>query len=347
MVSLKASLAWSTLVLTVMLSTAVLANGVARADEPVQVKVARNEEEAWFYRFRRATDLAGDPEDPSGTGHLNFVKRNAETPSPYDDGTLRIGLLNGQPEARTFFALPSLFELGADAEIVGGKVTFQLHADDDSLREPQSADMVACLAKEAVVSEEAANWSNQPTFDCKVKAPLELDKGSDPPTWTLGLAVFAAAWRAGSPRHGLAILENPQPSEGNASWHVGFRSVNHPDGPGITSELQVRVADPAVAATIARGGVITGGVPDGSSFTAFSPGNVAAGVASDRLESRGPDPSVGVEPTNAIPLGRGRELLTAIIVALLCGGALFHIINQANRLETADALEPEGTVVES
>jgi hypothetical protein len=204
-------------------------------------------DEAWFLRFRQPVpDLPEEVPDPTGgffgVGRAEIRART----NPFPIDTLHVGVLAGEPFARTFLGLSTFDVTDAPASIVGGTVTL-IDNEEDSFN-AASADMVACLATDLVVTDDAGDWESQPGFDCDVMSDVALVEGSAPLTWEIDLAPFADAF-ADELSPGIAVVEqgaaegegSPDP---RATWQVSFDATVReeatliPDGTALIGELE-------------------------------------------------------------------------------------------------------------
>jgi hypothetical protein len=219
----------------------------AASGEAVTATGVTPTDEAWFFRFRQVLpELPEGVADPTG-GFFDVGRaevRHRTNPFPLD--TLHVGVLAGEPFARTFLGL-STFEVTDDmASIVGGVLRL-VDNEEDSVN-AAAADMVACLATDLVVPDDAGDWDAQPAFDCDVSSEAVLVEGADPLTWEIQLEPFAQAF-ADDLAPGLAIVERTAAEGGaapdpRATWQVSLDASTRetaalaPDSTALITELE-------------------------------------------------------------------------------------------------------------
>jgi hypothetical protein len=230
-------------------------------------------DEAWFYRFRAVVPgLPEEVEDPSG-GFYDVGRaevRKWTNPFPLD--TLHVGVIGGEPIARTYFGLSTFDVTDEPASIVGG--TLRLVDNEEDSLNAAAADMIACpVHEDLVVTDNAGDWDAQPVSDCSVFSDVVLVPDSDPLTWEVDLAPFAEVF-ADNLAPGVAIMERgvledsetPDPAE---SWHVSFDASTRtedalaPDSTALIEELE------RLARVTADVDVLTGLVSDPESIPTF------------------------------------------------------------------------------
>lgn len=265
--------------------------GAAWAQERVQQGV-RNETEAWYSSARQPADEAG--QDPSGQGGgLDIIRTTAGTPNPYPADTLHVAMSGGRAHARTFVT----FAVDSSVVVTGGTMTLEDAGADAGTRNPAQAAVRGCLTTSLPVREQNGRWVNQPQHDCGITAPVTPVEGAEPLRWQLDLAVFGAAWDAGAPNFGVALVEAP-PEEGtpvDQTWHLAFRGVAHEGGPSISSDLRVRSRagrQPADGAGDGGSGAASGGGSGGGSGVAYPTGAVSFDPGGDFAAPAGEMPSV-------------------------------------------------------
>lgn len=189
-------------------------------------------DEAWYFRLREPASVSPeDPgDDPTG-GWIGVAEAEARgMTNPFPRNTLHVGVVAGQPLARTYLGLSQFaFVDGQPAEILGG--TLRLVDNEEHSVNAETADMVACSVDDLIVPDQAGVWDSQPPFDCDIRSEVTLVEGSDPLTWEIDLAPFAEAFAEGS-SPGIAVVEaaaveDPDPTfmvppDPEATWHVSF-----------------------------------------------------------------------------------------------------------------------------
>jgi hypothetical protein len=216
------------LLLAVLLVSAgllALVRSAEAADDDAAVVV----DAASYLRFRQPLEPIPDS-DPTGTGWPAVVRAELRHYTmPFAADTLHVGAAAGQPVARLFLGLEPVTSDGHLGSIAGGTVTLVDNGEDSV--NAAAADMVACLATELIVEDYAADWANQPSFDCQTTSAVVLREGSDPLTWDVDLTPFAEAF-ADTLTPGIAILErgalqDPHPDivlppDPRETWLVSF-----------------------------------------------------------------------------------------------------------------------------
>lgn len=210
-----------------LLATMMAGSGMIALAEEV-LEDAQMQDEAWFFRYRDPIEPV--PPAPGELSDATEIPRATvrDQTNPYRTETLHVGLAGGDDEAMAFLGLPTT-DLGFAAQITGGEVRLPISGFGGAqARTPESADMIACLAPEVVIEAHGGNWDSRYDFDCGVRGEVVLEEGSDPLTWTVDLAPFAAVWQPGDPA-GIAIVPNPDtelsPPEQN--WHVSFQNRHY------------------------------------------------------------------------------------------------------------------------
>ena len=148
----------------------------------------------------------------------------AAPPSPFAPGTLRVGFSAGAEEARTYVTL-DLAALPAGTVPLGGTVTLPVATGPrDGTRSPETAKVRLCLVTSEIKDGVEGDVGPPPGIDCMVAqspAPFTPAAEGVPAALTADLTPFAAAWAAGAPNLGLAVV----PEEGvppTDSWQVAF-----------------------------------------------------------------------------------------------------------------------------
>lgn len=229
-----------------LLAGALLAPAVVAHAQEGEERAAQDVEmgdENWFYRFRNVPrEAPGELQDgPAGPG-LATVRGESNAydrvpPSGSTGETLHVGVYAGQPEARMFLALPTLDLLTEDDEfgdvvITGGELTLTDAGAEHGSRAPQTADIIACPATEAVFGGRGSDWADMPGFDCATHAPVEPVEGSDPLQFTIDLDPLAPAFESNPDAQVVALVErlvldageeDPRAAEPQ-SWHLAVHS---------------------------------------------------------------------------------------------------------------------------
>lgn len=200
-------------------------------------------EENWFYRFRNLPreapgDLQGGPAGPAlGTARGETDLYARVPPGGSTGETLHVGVVAGQPEARTFLALPTMELLTEDdgfgeVLITGGEITLTDAGTEHGSRGLATADIIACAGTEAVFGGRGGDWADMPGFDCATHAPVEPVEGSDPLQFTIDLEPLAPAFADNPDAQVVALVEglvreagaeDPRAAEPQ-SWHLAVHS---------------------------------------------------------------------------------------------------------------------------
>jgi hypothetical protein len=166
-----------------------------------------------------------------------------QSTSPYPADTLHVGVAGGQESARSY-VLPDFGAVPSDATMTAGTMTLPLASGTgDGTSAPETAELVGCLAKGAIVDGSEGSTAPPPEVDCSTSVQAHLDDTRN--VFTLDLAPFLRAWRTGRPRYGIALVPAPDTSSPTAAWHVAFNGRERADVPVITSVITFEVAQPA------------------------------------------------------------------------------------------------------
>ncbi|CAA9222789.1 MAG: hypothetical protein AVDCRST_MAG57-680 [uncultured Blastococcus sp.] len=194
-----------------VLGLSTLGSAVPALAQATETTTAGTGAEAWY---RPPPTCAS----PLGCGPI------AAPPSPFAPGTLRVGFSAGAEEARTYFTL-DLAALPAGTVPLGGTVTLPVATGPrDGTRAPETAKVRLCLVTEEVKDGVEGDIGPPPAIDCMLaQSPAAFTPAAEavPAALTADLTPFAAAWAAGTPNLGLAVV----PAEGvppTDSWQVAF-----------------------------------------------------------------------------------------------------------------------------
>jgi hypothetical protein len=184
--------------------------------------------EAWF--LASPVDLCGTPLVGCTPGTTGLIP-------PFPAHTLHVGVLLGQEVARTYL-MPDLTSLTADADAVQGTMSLPVDgALTDGTLMPETASIRACLATQRIPDGIEGSTANPPTIDCGTSAQVryEAAKGGE---FTIELKPFLAAWAAGKPAYGIALIPDTdvQPTE---LWQVALNGRKRAGGQHITTALTV------------------------------------------------------------------------------------------------------------
>lgn len=202
---------------------------IATAATPQVAQGVQMQDEAWFFRYRQPAEGAPEVPDPSGNEVPAIAKATVrDRTNPYQAETLHVGIVSGEPEALTFLNFP-LFELtddGMPPVVTGGKITLVDGGSSLGSKRADASEMVACLVTELFVAAQGGDWKDVPKYDCTTKTTVQLTEGSQPLTWTIDLAPFAAAWADPDRNYGIAIVPDPDSATPppDQSWHVAWQA---------------------------------------------------------------------------------------------------------------------------
>jgi hypothetical protein len=148
-------------------------------------------------------------------------------PSTYPEGTLHVGVLAGQEEARTYVALA----VPADATLVGGSLRLPVGPSEDGTTQPEGAQLRACLVTGTVKDKVSGDVAKPPTADCSVASPAVATQGPGGTVFTVDLAPFVVQW-TGERTGALVLLPTEAPAQTDV-WHVAFSRHDRPVTTGL------------------------------------------------------------------------------------------------------------------
>jgi hypothetical protein len=138
--------------------------------------------------------------------------------SPYPAHTLHVGVAGGQESARAY-VLPNLVSLPYAAKLLSGTMTLPVTTSSDAgTVSADAAKLQACLTTAPIPDGTEGSTQAPPAVDCKTKALLTYD--AKKAVFNFDLTPFLAAWSAGKPALGIALL--PAAGAPTDSWHVSF-----------------------------------------------------------------------------------------------------------------------------
>jgi len=295
---------------------------IATAQTPQTAEDVLMQDEAWFFRTRDPFHPVPETQDPAGVSGIPRTEVRNRL-NPYQPETLHVGVVGGEPEAVTFLAFPlvTLTDDGMPPVVTGGKITLVDGGSGLGSKRADAAEMVACLATELVVAAQGGDWEDLPSYDCSIKATVQLVEGSAPMTWTIDLAPFTTAWGDPNNNYGVAMLPDPDSATPppDQSWHVAFQakdwqppeggapSPNPPPAKApITADLRfVPVETPDFGGDAGASGDSGAGVSSGSGFS--SGGGFSGGFDSGETttDDSAEAPAVGDFGDGAAPADSG------------------------------------------
>lgn len=242
--------------------------------------------EAWY-----ATPPVGTCSSPVGCPPLPVAA--------YPANTLHVGVLAGRTTAVTYVQ-PDLGDLPPGETATAGVMTLPLATVSGNGNSNDSAAAIeACLAAGPFSDGTQGSTAAPPPTDCSVNTTVKNGSTS----FTLDLTPFLAAWNAGRPEYGIALVPDPARTGPTSTWHVAFNGRELPGAPHITSTLSLSAAPtpapggaPPPAASVpsgAGGGTSTAG---GSAFPSAGGTAAALGVV--------PSPAGALVPAVALPAAK-------------------------------------------
>lgn len=294
-----------------LLATLMAGSMVALAEEVAED--LEMSDEAWFFRHRDPIEPVppggGVDELSDATEIPRATARDQTNPYRNDDNqpteTLHVGVNLGEEEAITFLGLP-VTELGASVEVTGGEVRLPISGFGGAQeRNPEGADMIACVATDLVVDAHGGSWDSMYEYDCGTRSDVVLEEGSDPLTWTIDLAPLAVAWTADAAvPPAFAIVPNPETelSPPEQTWHVSWQNRHYQPGDGDPEKRPITVTLSYIEEEFPE---IGGGFDDpdtgdfgGGDFAAPAPGGTTGGGGQASFR---PGAASGFSPPPAAP----------------------------------------------
>ena len=319
-----------------------LAVPAAGAPLPADDKAARtvtvaDTAEAWF---------ATSPVDICTTP-LGCPPAQAPT-SPYPADTLHVGVAGGQETARSYL-LPDTSMLFEAASITSATMTLPIASGStDGTQSPGAAHVVACLAAEPFPDGEQGSTQTPAKTDCSVSAKASYDAKKS--VLTIDLTGAFAAWHAGRPPFGVALLPDPKSAQPTDAWHLTINGHKR-SGTKHVQTTVVYTPGPAVdsGAAAPPAGTVSGGTTGGSVSAGGPPPVASSGSLpppSSSAPAEVPPVVAGQQPApqavQPVAFARGAPPAMAFVVPvlLLAAGVFFA------RVFTRDATpRPLGRVV--
>jgi hypothetical protein len=209
--------------------------GTVHAQEaPEEEVVVSTLVEGWY----DVSPAATTPPDP-GCAPAPLCPPTVPDPTAtHPPGSLHVAATLGRNRAITTFDLDTS-EVPLEAELVGGTLILPLAGADHGTEAPESAEMIACLLTEEAQFADGTAADTAPSYDCSESSPVLLDgTGTNEPYFAADLEPFLAAWSAGAPMFGLAVVPAPTFSNPLASWHV---AIPPNDGANVESGIHARL----------------------------------------------------------------------------------------------------------
>lgn len=180
--------------------------------------------EAWYYTPGTAVCTApiGCPPTPTEA----FA---------YPPGNLRVGVAVGQPSAHAYVDLDRS-AIPSSAAVVSATLTLPIsQAQQSGNVQPETARLLACLAKDPIEDGVEGGVTEAPAYDCEVaQSPAEFRE--DDSAFTIDLGPILAAWSSGEPAHGIALVPDAEQEPGG-SWQVSFVGRRADEEPKITATI--------------------------------------------------------------------------------------------------------------
>ncbi|HVV77220.1 MAG TPA: hypothetical protein VHC43_14410 [Mycobacteriales bacterium] len=167
----------------------------------------------------------------------------------YPAGTLHVGAALGVEISRTYLR-PALYSLPADATLTDAVATIPIDSDIKAgTIDAGSADIQACLVTAPVTDGVQGSLEDPPAVDCNVKSKVTTTVSGD--ALTVDLAPLIAAWHAGKPDSGFALVPVLGSLGNLAVWQLALNG-RMAGAPHISYEVTYTVpAAPAVTPTSA------------------------------------------------------------------------------------------------
>lgn len=169
----------------------------------------------------------------------------------YPEGTLHVGAALGIEISRTYLR-PALYSLPPDAVLTAGVMTVPLISDIKAgTINAGGADMKACLVTAPVTDGIQGALEDPPESNCNVSSKVTATPKGD--AFTVNLAPFITAWRAGKPNFGVVLL--PDTSR-LGIWQVALAGRGSAGGERVSyaltyTEPSTDVGTPASASPVA------------------------------------------------------------------------------------------------
>lgn len=152
----------------------------------------------------------------------------------YPEGTLHVGAALGIEISRTYLR-PALYSLPTDATLTAGRVTVPIDPDlKAGTISPKAAKIQACFVTEPVTNGIQGALEDPPVVNCAIHSLARLTSKGD--AFTVELAPFIAAWHAGKPNNGIALM--PVDKLGSLSvWQVALNGQSVAGKPHVIYDL--------------------------------------------------------------------------------------------------------------
>lgn len=192
--------------------------------------------EAWYASLPLPVDLCATP--------LGCVSVPVPLPSIYPADTLHVGVALGAETARSYLK-PDLKAVPAGSKIVEATMTLPVAtAVTDGSLQPESADLIACVATQLFNDGVDGALTLAPRVDCHNAPKLAYDAKQH--AFTVDVTKIFAAWSQGQTENGIAILPDVANAAPTDLWHVTFQGHKRASVPHIKTEV---LFDPPAPAT--------------------------------------------------------------------------------------------------
>lgn len=207
----------------------------------------------------------------------------------YPANTLHVGVSNGQETARSYVQ-PDLSGIPISQMAISGTMSLPLATIAGSGNSnTSSASLEACLATAAFPDGVQGSTGAEPKIDCSVHAKVKVGKKA----FTLDLTPFLAAWNAGLPEYGIALIPDLTGASPLTSWQVAFNGRKLKGATHISSALTLTSAG---SSGTTPGGTFTGSSGTGPSASAGSGLSLPSG-------STGSSAATGLPASSSLNLG--------------------------------------------
>jgi hypothetical protein len=187
--------------------------------------------EAWYASLPLPVDLCATP--------LGCLSLPVPLPSIYPADTLHVGVTLGAETARSYLK-PDLKAVPAGSKIVEATMTLPVAtaATDGSLQ-PESADLIACVATQPFKDGVAGSLTSVPKVDCHGAPKLAYDAAHS--EFTVDVTKVIAGWATGGTDNGIAILPDVSHASPLDLWHVALDGHKRPGTRHIKTEVTFTV----------------------------------------------------------------------------------------------------------
>jgi hypothetical protein len=163
----------------------------------------------------------------------------------YPVGALEVGSALGTEISRTYLR-PALYSLPPGAVLTAGTATVPINSDPKAgTINAGGAKPIACLVTAPVTDGIQGSLEDPPAVDCNVKSRVVPTPKGD--AFTVDLSPFIAAWRAGKPNNGFALLPAPESIGSPDIWQV---AMNGREASGPHVSYQITYAIPSVGDSV-------------------------------------------------------------------------------------------------